>query len=360
MDAGEVGLRPTVGLIDHPALWARPRRVTGVDGGHGYARELRLVRGELAKLSECPSVKSVALCLSGLNPLADVAEVFHRNRKPGAFGNRNDLLTDTVVHMLPEAGFLAAQDTQPALGGLGASALKTSATTRELGSDAFYIGAGVAVAETVEGEIDDPEINAKHAFNVDLLRVWHVANAREIPFATHEHQIDLALAEGEQSALPLTADIGNLLPAGERPDVHSVVAQEPHDPIVIGLGGVPPKSAHALSFVGPLRGVRVCDLGDAPDGSLGRKTKPRAGFGVGQLVQIILAHFTRSMGAFGQPITRRIATLQRLAKHLPLGARRLQLDVGDEFHSSSIDETAPYGKERHISEPVNPSVQEKG
>lgn len=333
MDAGEVGLRPTVGFIDHAALWARPGRVPGVDGPHGNAGELRLVRGELAKLGERPTMQTVALCLSGLNPLADVAEVFHRNGKPGAFGSRNDLLGDAVVDVLAKAGLLPAEFLQAPLGGFGSPALQSAATTGELRSDPLDIGTGVAVAEAIEGEINDPEVNTKHPLDVDLLGVGHVADAGEIPLSPHQHKIDLALTESEQGALALAADEMDLLAPTEQPDAHRVLGGEPEDAVIVGLSRVLAEPAQALTS----GLISISHLGNGAHCSLRGQTKARPHIGIGQLVQIELARFACRMRAFGQVIARRVAALQRLAQRLLLSARRLQLDVGNEFHASSID-----------------------
>src|SRR5215469_2139666 len=123
MHAGEFVLGLAISLVDHTALRTGSAGVARIDGNDGYAGKLRLVTHELAKLGKRPPMRTVALRLCGLNPLADMRQVFDHNRAAGAFGVSNDLLADNVVGMFAEACLLSAKFLQAAFGGLGAALL---------------------------------------------------------------------------------------------------------------------------------------------------------------------------------------------------------------------------------------------
>lgn len=123
MYAGERLLGLAIGFIDHTTARASAARVARINCDNRNAGQLRLVRQELAELGKRPPMQTVALRFPGLNPLANMRQVFDGNREAGAFGARNDLLGDAVVDVLAEASLLSAEFLQSPLGGLGASAL---------------------------------------------------------------------------------------------------------------------------------------------------------------------------------------------------------------------------------------------
>src|SRR5690606_36855008 len=124
-------------------------------------------------------------------------QAFDGNREAGALGARNDLLGDAVVDALAEASLLSAEFLQSPLGGLSASALQSSTTAGEALADTLDLSSGLGPAFAVEREVDDAEVDPENALNVDLLGVWNIADASEIPPAPDQHQVDLALAVGE-------------------------------------------------------------------------------------------------------------------------------------------------------------------
>jgi hypothetical protein len=126
VDTGEFALRFSACLVYHCALRARPAGVAGINSGNRDCLPHRLVLRKLAKLIEGPSRKTAALRLFNLRPLADVRQVFQRNRRTGAFGGSNSLLGNNVVGVLAKAGLLAAELLQATLGGCGAASLKHS------------------------------------------------------------------------------------------------------------------------------------------------------------------------------------------------------------------------------------------
>jgi len=333
MDTGERRLSPSVGLIDHTANRACSARVARIDGGYRNARQFRLVSKELAKLGKGPTVQTVALGFSGLNPFAYVRQVFDGNRKVGAFCSRNNLLRDAVVDVFAEAGLLPGKFLETALCRLRSFSLQARFTLGELGSNTLNIGSRIGIPVTVESDVNDAEVNAKNSFDPDFFRVRHVTNASEIPLALDEHQIDFAFAVGEQRPLALAAHEGNLDAAFKRPDRNGVAAHKAEYPVIVRLGRMLAEMALTL----PVELIGVSRLRDTTDRNLSGKAECLPALRIGDLVESELLEFDGFPCLVRKPVTSLIATLKRLAKSLFLLSRWQQLDVCNQLHASYIE-----------------------
>lgn len=327
-------------LIDHSTARASSARVARVDCEHRNACHLCFVCDKMAKLGEGPPVQTVTLALSGPNPLTNAGQFLDRNGKAVAFSRSNYLLRDAVRRVLAKPGLLPGELFEAPFGCLRASGLKSATTLGEFLTDAFDLGSSVGVALAIECDIDDAEIDAENAFYVDLAGVGHVADDRQEPFALNDHQIDFALAEGKQLALPFAADEWDHLSTIERPDAHSVWHQ-PEDAVVIGLGRVLPElDQPGLSPISLVRRVGVGDLGYAANGHLGSDPELSPSLAVGDLVQVELSDLANIKAHLGQVVACLVAALKRASEQVSLILRRLELNVGDKLHDSSIENPA--------------------
>ena len=274
-----------------------------------------------------------SLRFAGLNPASDMREFLNRNRAPGAFSLGNKHLRYAVVGVFAEAGLLTRKFLQSPLGGFGVATLQTSFAPSELAADALDARSGVTVAIAVKREIDHAEINAEHAFNADFLRVRRIADARQIPLAAHEHQIDLTLAEGEQRTLARAADERDFQPTGKRPNTDGIGGGETDNPVIIGLCGEAPKVALAI-FAGF---VCVRRFGDATHRGLRGQAEHLADLGIGQPVQVELPKLSCLEAACRQVIAGCIAALQRLAQRARLFLSWFELNVRYQFHISNME-----------------------
>jgi hypothetical protein len=337
-NAKEQRLRLPVGTIDRSAARAGLARVGGIDGDDRKTYEPRFVREKTAQLGKAPGMQTAALALLGPNSFPDVRQIFDGNPETMAFSPRNDFLADAVVDVFPEVGLSLGKLPQSPLRRLGAAALQPGPALGDFGSERLDIGACVAVTKTIEGDVDDAEVDAENAFDIDLFRVRHITDASDVPLALDQHQIDLALAKGEQPALPIAAYERDYGATVESPDRNGVVAFETEDAVIEWLRGVLAECHHfrraTARFVG---GVSVGNLGDAADGDLGRDAELGAGVVVSRLVQIELADGSGSEADLGHPITGLVAALERASEQVGLRARRLQLDVGNQFHCSIME-----------------------
>jgi hypothetical protein len=290
---GERLLGFTIGLVDRSILRTGSPSVMGIDGNNRQASQRRLIGHEPAKLSKGQPVQTVALRPSGLHPLANVRQIFDRNRKAGAFGGSNNLL-GKAVGGLSEPPFRSAEFLQTRLGGLAAT-LQTPATKGEFLADALDVGARIGAP---------------------LLGIRHVTDNGDRPLAADQHRIDVAFAVGKQGMRALAADEGNLHPTGERSD--AVVGSETEGAIIVGLGGVlavPDETA-----VGLLRRV-----GGAPNSSLSSELLPQ--LVVDKFLQGILAWRARIETALRNRLAAGISAFERIAERLCLRCRGRQPDV---------------------------------
>ena len=149
----ELGLGFSVSLGDVSAGRTRPAGVAWVDGHTRDSDALRLVFDEGAKLPESPVVQPFPLLLAGLNPLADMRQVFQRNAEAGAFSSGNDCLRYAVVLVLLEPPLFAAHLPKAALCCFGADALQDGASFGVAFAVLLDCRAGVLVAFAVRGDV---------------------------------------------------------------------------------------------------------------------------------------------------------------------------------------------------------------
>ena len=329
MLAGEGGLVRSVLFIDCAASRAALARVARIDEYDRNSGERRLIGGELPELGEGPIVQPSPLLALGLNPGANVREVFKTYRAPGAFRFVNKGLRNAVVRVGLKSPLFAGELPKAALGGLCPPALKRRLTARKFGTNALDIRTGIGAAVAIEGKIDDAKIDAKHIAYADFLGVGYIANAGKIPLTAHEHQIDFALAEGQQCALALAADERDLHPSRKRPNRNKITAAEADNAVIVGLGGKAAEIALHLS----VEFVAIGHLGDAAHGGLRGQLEHRACVAVGYLVQVELPELAIRESLGRKKIASLIAAFKRLAQRAGLPLVRLQLDVRNQLHT---------------------------
>jgi hypothetical protein len=328
-NAGEGRLIGSVLRVDRSTLRAGSAGVAGVDIEHRNSGQLRLIGDEVAQLAKCPVVKSCALWATGLNARADTLEIFKGDRPARALRLRHDRFGYAVIGVCLEPPLFSGKLSQSALRSLCAASLKSRLALGETASCGLDGGAGVAIPVAVERQIDNAKVNAENALKVDLRGVRDVAHAGDVPFAAHQHQVDFAFPEGEKSALPFSASVDNLLATAEQPNAHGIPADKANYPLVVGLRCVLSERTNGAD---PPSLVGVRHLGDAPDHHLRGKTKPGAGFSVGELVKVELADFPGRETALRKMVASLIAALKRCAQEFFLVTRRSELNVRDKFH----------------------------
>lgn len=317
-----------------------PRGVPRVDLNHRNARQLRLVRDAVPQVGECPVVESSTLLASGLDTVADAGQLFEGDGATVALRCLDDSLGDTMVFVLLKSGLFPADLFQLALGCPRALTLEVAPAMGVFSSRFVNTPARVAVPFAIDCEIDHAKVDTEHARGLDHIECRNIADDSEIPDALDDHQIDFALAKGEQGALPFAALVGNGLTPVHGPDGYFRIGAESEDTVIIGLGGIFLESAPSLT----VELVSVGHLGDAAHGHLRRQTEFLPAAGIDEFMQGELAEDLPVPRPATDPVACGIGCIQSRAQGCVLRGSRAELDVGDKFHGSSIEYLVAKGK----------------
>jgi hypothetical protein len=219
---------------------------------------------------------------AGLNPFANMRQVFQPDAAPGALRLYHESLRYAVVLVFLKPLLFAGKFAKTALGSFRSAPLQTFSPIAKPLPNSLDIFPAVGFAVAVRGDIDYPEIDAKHLGGQDWISLIDVADAGEIELATHKHQIDLALPVSKQIALSLSHGGFDLKSAAQRPYRNNVLGLEAHDALIVGLCRMLTKGP--LNFLIKLVGIRR--LGDAADRNLCTQSEPGADIHIPKLVQI--------------------------------------------------------------------------
>lgn len=325
----ELALTPAVLLVDVPTRNARSGGVPWVHNRDPHSRLQSLVRDHLPQLKEPPSHVSRTLTPPNRGPFVDALEVLQCDATAGALGLANDCLADAVVLDLPEAGLLAREFLDVALGRLGAGALKPVPETVVALPDGLDLGAGVAIAVAVGGEVTDAEVHAKPAVRVDGTAIGYVHRDVQEELALAVHEVGLATHAFDAGAMVGAHDDGGDDSIPQRGEGHPVEAVlEGVESLVVGDRSIEAE-ARLLGLVA-LEGFT--DLGDGPDGELGVEAEGCADLGVVEFLDFELVGGTKGEGPFGDPVARLVEPLHEAKESGLLLIRDDDLARGDQLH----------------------------
>lgn len=325
----ELALALAVLLVDVPTRNARSGGVPWVHNRDPHSRLQRLVRDHLPQLKEPPSHVSRTLTPPNRGPFVDALEVLQCDTTAGALGLADDCLADAVVLDLPEAGLLAREFLEVALGRLGAGALKPVPETVVALPNGLDLGAGVVVAVAVGGEVTDAEVHAKPAVRVDGAAVGYVYRDVQEELALAVHEVGLATHAFDASAMVGAHDDGgddSLAKRSEGNPVETVL--EGVESLVVGDSAIWAETR--LFGLVALEGF--ADLGDGPDGELGVETEGGADLGVVEFLEFELVGGTKGEGPFGEPSARFVEPLHEAKERGLLLIRDDDLARGDQLH----------------------------
>ena len=316
-------------FVDCAAGRATLARVSRIDEQHRNTGSLGLVGDKCLKLSEGPVAKSRAVGTTGLDPSADVLEIFKPNAAPGALRFHDDCLRNAVIGVGLKSPLFAGKLAKTALRCFASAALKPFASIGQALPRGFDARAAVHVTVAVRGEVYDAKIDAENLSRQDRIGLVNVTHARKVKRPAHKHQIDFALAKSEKVSLTPAHHRLDFQPPRQRPDTHHIARLKADDTVVIGLSGVLAKAALRLL----VQLVCIGRLGNAAHCDLCSKSEALANVRVAKLVQIEGAQNASLKALRRQVIASRVAALQRLFQRLKLLRRRLQFNVGNELHN---------------------------
>src|SRR5262249_54185378 len=192
------------------------------------------------QLPKCPVVQTRALAAAGLNPVAYPYQIFQGDSTTGALRRLDNGFADTVIGVPLEAPLLPGELLQLPFGGFGLPPLQVTAPVGIAPTRCVDFGAAIDCAITINGEVDNPQIDPEHVSNADMLGVGDVTGACQIPRLTDQYQIDFAFAKRQQRPLPVPTDEGQRQAAGECPERQMSIVPEPKNTPTVELGSLNP------------------------------------------------------------------------------------------------------------------------
>jgi len=181
-----------VGLVDVAALRASSGSVFRVHQHYGHAGELRFIGDKLPELVERPRGLAAAMCPTNRCPLADARQIFEGNRAGGVLGLSHNLLGDAMVSIAPESLLVLPEAVEMPLGARRVGALERSAEFGGLAAHLLDARAGVRDAIGINGEVDDAEVYAENALDLDRLGIGNVHDRAEKEHVIEQHEVGLA------------------------------------------------------------------------------------------------------------------------------------------------------------------------
>lgn len=329
----ELRLGFSVGFGDMPTFRAGSACVARVNCFDHQSSAFCLVLYKIAKLAETPIVQSFLLLFVGLNPAADMRQIFERNTHAVAFSSGNDGFRDAMVLMFLESLLLAAHVAKVALCRTRTNTLQLCASLCISDPVSFHSRPGVLIADAIRRDVDDPHINAKHPIRRKQARIIEVAYSTDVPLAAHEHKINFALAMCKQFSLMLSTDKGNLGSTWKEPNRDHIAANKPKYAVIVGLSGILAKCARLLL----VNLVRISNFRDAAHGNLSGQIEASAKLGIKRLVHVVLAEYALLKCGLRKPAACFVTTLKRIFQSGFLLWRGCKFEVGDKLHASSIE-----------------------
>ena len=314
---------------DMPTVGAFLARVPRIDKDHWYTSERGLVRHALPQLEESPIGVPWSLRAAGLNPLSDTRQIFQGDPSSGALRSIHEPFGDGMVDILLKPGLLALEQLESSPRRSCSMALQAFASGLVSLAFPIHCRARVHCAIRVQGEVDYAKVHAKHPLNSHLFWLQHITDNGQVEGASYVHQIDFALAKGQQDALALSALIPNGHTTLHGPEGERGIRAEAKDTIIVGLRGIALKTParRAVELVG------ISDFGNTTHGHLRGKPKLGTTALVGKLVQGELAKRLAVPGFFGQPCTGMVRHPQRVQQRRMLFRSGGELEIRHKFHT---------------------------
>lgn len=281
---------------------------------------------------ERPIVLDATLSLLNSYPFADALQVFESDAASGAFGLRDQPLTDGVVDVAGEPLLLPPALLEESLGRLGAFGLEPRPKLRVTFAQAIQVPAGESLAVRVGGDVDDAEVNPEPVARRVGGWFGYVHDHGEVESAVAVDEVSLPADAIQPESLIPAEDDGDKLPPLERQDGHAVKPLPGKYPLIVNDG--PMRTEDRLLGTVPLIGFR--GLADGADGHLGRESKPLPDVAVNELLEPDLVSRPLAEGDLGNGVAGGVEPLHRLQERGGLLGRRLEFNRQRQIHGYII------------------------
>jgi hypothetical protein len=220
-------LRFAIIFIDMTATRASSTGVSGVNQHNGHTGQLALVLDKGTQLVERPRMQSRSLRPSYRYPIPNAAQFLQGDPAVGVFGLSDNALADVVVCPGGKATLVAYKFLEKTTARFRSFALKLGAQTTMAIANLFNCLPLMDCAVTVYGDVGDPQVNAKKAFDILWRRLVNFARSKQVEFAVNQAQVSLATLAGQKLFGSWMANNSHLLATVYRPDAHLVLVEFP-------------------------------------------------------------------------------------------------------------------------------------
>lgn len=332
--AYELGLTSTIGFIAVPASRTSTAAISRVNEYNRDANAPSLVHDKLRQFVERPIAYLPAhLSTESRCSLANTGEVFERDCLSRYKCRLDDCFTDVVVDPLRETADLTANLFERAPCTATTIALKSTTVLSTALTAVRNAIAGITVAVAVHSYVDDAEVDAENAVNLDQWRVGNANGRKQVERSVDERKVAFALTEGQQSALIVATDKLDFLAAVDGPNRDFAPIDVPVQyPVVEGNRAECLKESLrlAVQFIG------IGDLADAADHNLSRKSRDCAHGGILRAVKRKLAEGLVFPGPRRQAVANRVRGFHRAAERGGSFQIRNKFHLGNKFQRIDI------------------------
>ena len=309
-----------------------------IDKDPKHAASLRLVGNKAAQLVKAPRVHAVALIFLSPYPVADAVEVFESNPASGAFSQRYHRFGNYMIHVSRKELFFSAAFLQKTLGALGAFLLQL-ATQRVIAmAHLVDVRTGMPVAVRIKSDVGNSEINADQIGWQRGLGFLDLNTDVQIKAAVAIDQIALPAWQRKHRALFFAADEWDGASSCHCPDRDRRLVQVPREQMQI----VDHRASGLERSWALADRIDFRNLGASANGSLSGKAKEQTNASITRGLEFKRRVNTKLSGPLRKPIARRIKRFHRLKQTFGLLWRRLQLNLGNQFHAYSSIRNSGY------------------
>lgn len=321
-------------LLRMAALRTATAGVAGINGHNGNSSLLCLIDDKGPELSEGPGMENAAHLPPSRNPRTNMRQFFQRNRTLRVFSGRDDLLTNSMVHIFGKAKLFAGEILQSALGRLRPFLLQPGPKALVPMADAFHGRATVPLAVGVGKNVGHAKIAAQNILDGTRLRIIDVTGGRKVEGSAKENQIRFALLCLQHRLLALAGLVWNLQPPTSGPDGNGLLLDVPaQNPQIVCNGAIQP--IRALAALVELVGIG--NLGDGSNDRLRRESgELRSGRGIAEFMDSKLGKLLRFPCLFRDPITAAIRLVQSVQQCRERALVCLQFDRGRKLQRTIV------------------------
>jgi hypothetical protein len=337
--ATKLGLTESIAFVNPTTLRTSPRSVARINKNNWHPDQRRFVANKTLELAKCPTMQMTPLPLLSPYPCADPLQIFQGYPALGALSNGNKFFGNSVVNIPAEPSFFGSPFAQQPL--CRSRTFSLQLLSQLSMPDAQSIQLSTGEPNRIAG-LRDPhktQINPDPVLNIKAWSCSDFNRSRQKPTPIAIDQIALSTLRLQKVQLGFKSDVAESFTSFDCPDTDISGSEIPgKDAQIIGDRAM--STEHTLAFVAQFVGISYF-RDDSDNGLCRDRRKLTAELNVEKPLERELVKFASVPGKLTQPISSGIKRFKRLQQNVRVYGRRLQLDLGDQFHSYIFLRIAP-------------------